>query len=335
MSSLSSVSLSLKLALMATEEVNKLQSLLGGNLKLNLLRNSSEKPKSLWSGRSQIANQSILVKGIYELWGEGSTYEESEAAIKDYPDERKLPYLASGSTFRIIVDSFGKVMSFQEQNERILEFMYIPFKQFIFSPDSSEVKVNVGQLLQGIVRTVDKTRQVVHLSSDPDEVSKCVIKDLKGISMDLLVPGMTVNTRVQSTLENGIMLSFLTYFTGLQVDIFHLQNPVPTTNWKMRRSASTSRASDEVFINSSPASKGSPGGLKVTDLDILPLYNPISEVVDVTNKGGLLVGKTEASNIHGHPNLSSFIIETRRKQKENDNLQQAGNGEVEKLVVNI
>lgn len=39
-------------------------------------------------------------------------------------------------------------------------------------------------------------------------------KDLKGISIDLLVPGMMVNARVQSTLENGVMLSFLTYFTG-------------------------------------------------------------------------------------------------------------------------
>lgn len=39
-------------------------------------------------------------------------------------------------------------------------------------------------------------------------------KELKGISIDLLVPGMMVNARVQSTLENGILLSFLTYFTG-------------------------------------------------------------------------------------------------------------------------
>lgn len=45
----------------------------------------------------------------------------------------------------------------------------------------------------------------------------CVLmqtKDLKGISIDLLVPGMLVNASVRSILENGIMLSFLTYFTG-------------------------------------------------------------------------------------------------------------------------
>ncbi|KAF6149683.1 hypothetical protein GIB67_017416 [Kingdonia uniflora] len=34
-----------------------------------------------------IANRSIVVKGTCELWGEGSTYEELEAVIKDYPNE--------------------------------------------------------------------------------------------------------------------------------------------------------------------------------------------------------------------------------------------------------
>lgn len=96
------------------------------------------------------------------------------------------------------------------------------------------------------------------------------VKDVKGLSIDLLVPGMMVNARVHSTLENGIMLSFLTYFTGtvslylfyfvdyiidtsiwmvkskfsegcrhvclftyfLQVDIFHLQNSLPNATWK-------------------------------------------------------------------------------------------------------
>lgn len=75
-----------------------------------------------------IANRSILVKGIYELWGEGSSYEELEEAIRSYPDERKLPYLAAESTFKITVDSFGKVISFQEQNDRIQGLTYIPFK---------------------------------------------------------------------------------------------------------------------------------------------------------------------------------------------------------------
>lgn len=75
-----------------------------------------------------IANRSILVKGMYELWGEGVTFEELEAAIKAYPEEQKLPFLTPDSTFRITVDSFGKVISFDEQTRRIHSLAFIPFK---------------------------------------------------------------------------------------------------------------------------------------------------------------------------------------------------------------
>lgn len=75
-----------------------------------------------------IANRSILVKGMYEVWGEGSSYEELEEAIRSYPEDQMLPYLSSDTTFKITVDSFGKVFSFQEQNDRIKGLSYIPFK---------------------------------------------------------------------------------------------------------------------------------------------------------------------------------------------------------------
>ncbi|PKU67760.1 tRNA (guanine10-N2)-methyltransferase [Dendrobium catenatum] len=75
-----------------------------------------------------IARRSMLVKGIYELWGEGITDDDLEKAIRGFPDERKLPYLKPESSFRITVDNFGKVISFQEQNERIRGLSYIPFK---------------------------------------------------------------------------------------------------------------------------------------------------------------------------------------------------------------
>ncbi|KAI4966793.1 hypothetical protein ZWY2020_035997 [Hordeum vulgare] len=51
---------------------------------------------------AQIANRSLLVKGIYELWGHGATYDELEKAIRAYPDERKLPYLTPESSFKIV-----------------------------------------------------------------------------------------------------------------------------------------------------------------------------------------------------------------------------------------
>lgn len=96
---------------------------------------------------------------------------------------------------------------------------------------SKDAKMVVGRLVQGVVKSIDKTRKVVNLSSDADEVAKCVTKDLKGIPFNLLVPGMMVNARVRSTLENGIMFSFLTFFTGT-ADIFHLGKTLPTSKWK-------------------------------------------------------------------------------------------------------
>ncbi|KAJ7975952.1 rRNA biogenesis protein RRP5 [Quillaja saponaria] len=121
-----------------------------------------------------------------------------------------------------------------EDHGYILHFGLPSFMGFLPKNSQAEgmaVEVHIGQLLQGVVRSVDKTRKVVYMSSDPDTLSKCVTKDLKGISIDLLIPGMMVNARVKSILENGVMLSFFTYFTGT-VDLFHLQNKYPAKNWK-------------------------------------------------------------------------------------------------------
>lgn len=76
----------------------------------------------------KIANRSILVKGMYELWGEGSSYEQLEEAVIAYPNDRKLPYLTSESSFRINLDSFGKTFSTEEQKDILNKLSFIPFK---------------------------------------------------------------------------------------------------------------------------------------------------------------------------------------------------------------
>ncbi|CAJ1967373.1 unnamed protein product [Sphenostylis stenocarpa] len=121
-----------------------------------------------------------------------------------------------------------------EDHGYILHFGVPSFMGFLPKNSSTEGwggEAKIGKLLQGLVRSIDKVRKVVYLSSDPDTMSKSVTKDLRGLSIDLLVPGMMVNARVKSILENGVMLSFLTYFTGT-VDLFHLQNIYPGTKWK-------------------------------------------------------------------------------------------------------
>jgi len=77
---------------------------------------------------SKIANRSVLVKCMLELWGQGYSYEELKRSVQSFLKEQKLPYLGAESTFRILVDTFGKVLSFEEQKERIESFSYIPFE---------------------------------------------------------------------------------------------------------------------------------------------------------------------------------------------------------------
>jgi len=70
----------------------------------------------------------LLLKGMYEVWGEGCTEEELKEAVNNYPEEHKAPYLAENTTFKIVVDCFGKVLTFDEQTARIESVRYVPFK---------------------------------------------------------------------------------------------------------------------------------------------------------------------------------------------------------------
>ncbi|XP_042480100.1 rRNA biogenesis protein RRP5 isoform X1 [Macadamia integrifolia] len=172
----------------------------------------------------------------------------------------RLSLLHKGLTFDAVQE--GMILSAYvksiEDHGCILHFGFASFSGFLpikAQTDSGDAKMITGQLLQGVVRSIDKARRVVYLSSDPDMVSKCVTKDLKGISIDLLVPGMMVNARVESTLENGIMLSFLTYFTGT-VDIFHMQTSFPATNWSENYSRNKKVNARILFIDPSTRAVG-------------------------------------------------------------------------------
>ncbi|KAI3518805.1 hypothetical protein L1887_07619 [Cichorium endivia] len=144
----------------------------------------------------------------------------------------RLSMLHSSFTLDILQE--GMVISAYvksiEDHGYMLHFGVNSFTGFM-QKNSKDNKMVVGKLVQGVVKSIDGTRKVVNLSSDADEVAKCVTKDLKGIPFNLLVPGMMVNARVLSTLENGILLSFLTFFTGT-ADVFHLGKTLPDSKWK-------------------------------------------------------------------------------------------------------
>eukprot|EP00271_Cylindrocystis_brebissonii_P008870 TRINITY_DN23399_c0_g1_i1.p1 TRINITY_DN23399_c0_g1~~TRINITY_DN23399_c0_g1_i1.p1 ORF type:complete len:512 (+),score=78.13 TRINITY_DN23399_c0_g1_i1:226-1761(+) len=75
-----------------------------------------------------IAGRSMLLKGIYEVWGDGATIDEVEAAVKAFPEEQKAPYLAADTSFKIVVDRFGHVLSMTEQRAKIEQLAFIPFE---------------------------------------------------------------------------------------------------------------------------------------------------------------------------------------------------------------
>eukprot|EP01018_Ginkgo_biloba_P009575 Gb_28989 [translate_table: standard] len=110
-----------------------LANLFGGGEQLQWKLSHPDSPfHFIWLPSKQIAtniaNRSILLKCMFELWGQGNSYEDLKRAVKNFPKEQKLPYLGEESTFRIVVDNFGKVLSFEEQNECIKSFSYISFK---------------------------------------------------------------------------------------------------------------------------------------------------------------------------------------------------------------
>ena len=56
----------------------------------------------------EVCRRSVLTRALIEVWGEGDTQEELNAAVKAFPDERKDPYIAEGTTFKVCVEDFGQ-----------------------------------------------------------------------------------------------------------------------------------------------------------------------------------------------------------------------------------
>ena len=69
----------------------------------------------------------------------------------------------------------------------------------------------------------------VVLSADAGAVGGAVAREWEGLNIGSLLPGATVTARVRALLSDGLLCSFLTFFTGT-VDPFHLGSP-PGVDW--------------------------------------------------------------------------------------------------------
>eukprot|EP00897_Mesotaenium_endlicherianum_P009267 jgi/Mesen1/8369/ME000464S07765 len=75
-----------------------------------------------------IASRSMTMRGLYEVWGDGATYEELVTAVQQYPREKMVPFCRAEDSFKFVVDGFGCVLSMEEQLERIHKFSFLPMQ---------------------------------------------------------------------------------------------------------------------------------------------------------------------------------------------------------------
>ncbi|XP_047065706.1 rRNA biogenesis protein RRP5 [Lolium rigidum] len=193
----------------------------------------------------------------------------------------RLSRMYKGLSLDAIQD--GMVLTAQvksvEDHGYILYFGVSTFSGFMPKADKETVKTESGKLIQCVVKAIDKPRSIIHLSSDEDLISKSIIKDLKGLSIDHLIPGMMMSARVHSVLENGIMLSFLTYFTGT-ADIFNLSNSFPSGNWKDDYSKNKKVNARILFVDPSTRAVGLTLNQHLLRLNVPPINVKVGEIYD-------------------------------------------------------
>jgi tRNA (guanine10-N2)-methyltransferase len=78
------------------------------------------------SAAKAIVTRSILAQGIYELWGEGTTYDELHESVKSTSISRWAKY--EQSTFRFAVEGYRGGKTSAEQGAIIDSFQYLGFK---------------------------------------------------------------------------------------------------------------------------------------------------------------------------------------------------------------
>lgn len=68
------------------------------------------------------------LQGVYEVWGEGSTWEQLQAAIESCPAALKAPWSSGKASWRIKVDGWGRVISLKEQVRLINRLAFLRFQ---------------------------------------------------------------------------------------------------------------------------------------------------------------------------------------------------------------
>ncbi|KAF6716045.1 RRP5-like protein [Oryzias melastigma] len=83
-------------------------------------------------------------------------------------------------------------------------------------------ELRVGQYLTCLVEAVKNDGRVVRLSVNPDAVAQACAEPKLGWSLTNLLPGLLVKATVKKVTKHGLLLDFLSSFSG-QVDFMHME----------------------------------------------------------------------------------------------------------------
>ena len=97
----------------------------------------------------KMASRLVQVKGFYEIWGEGTTYEETVASVDTHvPPEKMALFTTEGATFRCRMSGFGRKYTEAEQAERIHRFSHLPALRTKVSLNHAQVTIAFSFLLR-------------------------------------------------------------------------------------------------------------------------------------------------------------------------------------------
>jgi tRNA (guanine10-N2)-methyltransferase len=114
-------------------ELESLARLFNHRLHYNVQEHDPERPflmVTLPSAKAaaDIASRSVLIKGFFEKWAEGETYEALLASLEKYPKEAIAVHGAEDKSFKFVVDGFGRKYSNSERIEIMKRFSHLPLK---------------------------------------------------------------------------------------------------------------------------------------------------------------------------------------------------------------
>eukprot|EP00798_Chlamydomonas_sp_ICE-L_P004995 gene4995-34779_t len=75
-----------------------------------------------------ISERSMLTRGLFEVWGEGGTWEELQSSVEAYPESKKAPWLTEDKSFKVEVSPFGSRLNHNEILRAVEKMRFIEAK---------------------------------------------------------------------------------------------------------------------------------------------------------------------------------------------------------------